>query len=186
MLLSLLSLLLLLVPSSKAEEPVDRIAFGSCLRESRPAPVFDAIVAAEPDVFVFLGDNVYADTDDPTEMQEHYDTLAAIGGFQKLKATAKLLWVWDDHDFGKNDAGVEWAFKWTSKKIMLDFIGEPADSDRRSRDGNYDALTLGPDGQRVQFILLDTRWFRTAMKRDPDAEKPHVHRRHLPRRDPPR
>src|SRR5262245_51192482 len=52
--------------------PVTRIAFGSCAHQDKPQPIWQAIIAAEPELFLFLGDNVYADTRDITEMREQY------------------------------------------------------------------------------------------------------------------
>ena len=167
--LPLLSLLLLAPPP--ADAPVERVAFGSCLRETRPAPILDAVNDYRPDVFVFLGDNVYADTDDAAEMEAAYARLGDMPVFQRLRDAARLLYVWDDHDYGQNDAGRDWHFKEEAERIMLDFFGEPADSPRRAREGNYDAVTLGPPGRRVQFVLLDTRFFRSDLETDPDAAK---------------
>ena len=73
--------------------------------------------------------------------------------------------VWDDHDYGENDAGLEYPQKAESQQIFLDFLNEPGDSVRRKSPGIYDSIILGPDGKRVQFILLDTRYFRTSLKR---------------------
>jgi len=36
--------------------------------------------------------------------------------------------------------------------------------DRHRRDGIYSAQSFGPDGQRVQVILLDTRFFRSPLR----------------------
>lgn len=44
-----------------------------------------------------------------------------------------------------------------SKWIVLDFFSEPAESDRRKRDGLYDAWIFGEQGRRVQIIMLDGR-----------------------------
>lgn len=82
-----------------------------------------------------------------------------------------MLAVWDDHDYGENDAGIEYPKKAESQQIFLDFLGEPKDSMRRKTPGIYDAVTIGPKGKRVQFILLDTRYFRTALKRNPNRQK---------------
>jgi alkaline phosphatase D len=46
------------------DEPLSRIAFGSCANQDHPQPVWDAIVVTQPELFLFLGDNVYADTED--------------------------------------------------------------------------------------------------------------------------
>ena len=42
----------------KAEEPIDTIAFGSCLKQTRPQPIWKSVRASKPDVFVLLGDNI--------------------------------------------------------------------------------------------------------------------------------
>jgi alkaline phosphatase D len=150
---------------------VTRIAFGSCLRQDRPAPIFDAILKSKPDVFIWLGDNIYGDSDDPAVIQAKYEQLGAIEGFQKLREAVPFLYVWDDHDYGRNDAGVEYPFKEQNKKLMLDFFGEPQESVRRKRPGNYDSVIIGPKGKRVQFLLLDTRSFRSPMKSETRDKK---------------
>lgn len=152
--------------SARASE-VSIIAFGSCLRQDRPAPIFDAINERDPDVFIFIGDNVYADTEDRVRFEEVYAQKAAIQGYQQLRAQSHVLATWDDHDFGKNDAGAEYQQKQVAKQIMLDFYGEPVASERRERDGVYTSYILGDEGRRVQIILLDTRWFRSPLELDP-------------------
>ena len=76
--------------------------------------------------------------------------------------TCPILATWDDHDLGANDAGGDYPKKDESQKIFLDFFGDPADSPRRHRPGVYDAKVFGPEGKRVQVILLDTRYFRSS------------------------
>ena len=48
----------------KADEPIESIAFGSCLKQTRPQPIWESVLASKPDVFVLLGDNIYGDTRD--------------------------------------------------------------------------------------------------------------------------
>src|ERR1700754_3659142 len=98
-------------PHPRSDRALTRIAFGSCADAAKPQPIWDADLAAEPDLFVFLGDNVYLDTRDPEVMRRKYAQLAAQPGFQRLKATTPILAIWDDHDFGENDAGVEYPMK---------------------------------------------------------------------------
>ena len=156
-------------------EPISRIAFGSCVDQDKPVPIFDTIADAEPELLLMLGDNIYADIKtprakvDPTVIENCYATLAAIPGWQRIRKACPVLAVWDDHDYGINDAGVEWKFKDESKAILLDFFDVPADSPRRTRDGVYGAAVFGPPGQRVQVILLDTRYFRSPLTR---ADRP--------------
>lgn len=163
MLATFFALTALLAPPL-AEAPVERVAFGSCIQQGRPAPIFGAINDFSPDVFIFLGDNVYGDTDDMDKLAEDYRNLGRKPGVRQLMENSRILAIWDDHDYGRNDAGREYPKKHESKKVMLDFFGERADSARRKREGNYGSVTYGPPEQRVQFILLDTRWFRSPLK----------------------
>jgi alkaline phosphatase D len=169
--LSLFAGLLLSGTISAVEKPLGVIAFGSCLKETRPQPIWEGVNAANPDIFVLLGDNIYGDTRDMNKLKGKWDTFAAVPGFSKLRKNCRLLAIWDDHDYGENDAGIEYPKKVESQQIFLDFLGEPKDSSRRKTPGVYDSVTIGPKGKRVQFILLDTRYFRTALKRAPKREK---------------
>lgn len=152
-----------------AEEPLSRIAFGSCANEKRPQPVWQAINALNPQLFIFTGDNVYADTADPAKLRASYAKLSEIPGFAVLRAAVPVIGTWDDHDYGKNDAGAEFAGKEAAKEAFMAFFATPEDSPLRQRGGVYDAKIFGPEGKRVQVVLLDTRWFRgplLAMSKD--------------------
>ena len=154
-----------------AEEPLTRIAFGSCANEKRKnQPVWDAINRLDPQLFIFTGDNVYADSGDPEVLRTSYEKLAAVPGFAALRAKCPILATWDDHDYGLNDGGAEWEGKQAAKDAFMEFFNTPADSPLRQREGIYDAKVFGPEGQRVQVILLDTRWFRGPLERMPDDE----------------
>lgn len=154
-------------PWPVADAAMTRIAFGSCSKESLPQPIWDAVLAAQPELFVFLGDNVYGDTRDMAVLQAKYRKLATIDGFHRLRTTTPVVATWDDHDFGENDAGGDYPMKEQSRQIFLDFWGEPAESPRRARDGVYDSYTFGPEGRRVQVILLDLRYNRTPIRTSP-------------------
>jgi len=179
-------LLALLAASLAAadEAPVSRIAFGSCLGQDGVQPIWHQVLAAKPDAFVFLGDNVYADTTDPVELRAAYAKLAEQPGYQALRQASRILATWDDHDYGQNDAGAENPIREASKQIFLDFFDVPKDSPRRRRDGVYHAELLGPPGRRVQIILLDTRYHRTPLVWKADATDRVDGGRYLPTTDP--
>ncbi len=169
----IMSLMLVLLWSSPTVAQ-DRtiIAFGSCVHQDRPQPIWQAVLADEPEVFVFLGDNIYGDSEDPAVLQAKYEQLGAVDGFQRLRNQAEVVAIWDDHDYGVNDGGIEYPSKEASRQVMLDFWNEPEDSERRSRpDGIYTAYEYGEDGQKVQLILLDLRWNRTRLVEIHDAAK---------------
>jgi alkaline phosphatase D len=140
-----------------------RIAFGSCAEVDKPQPVWDPVLARKNDLFIFLGDNIYGDTRDMSVLSAKYAKFAAIPGVARLRATTPVVAMWDDHDFGENDAGGDYPMKEQSRKVFLDFWQEPADSPRRNRDGVYASYVFGLPGQRVQVILPDLRYNRTAL-----------------------
>lgn len=142
---------------------VSRILFGSCIKQDQPMPILETIVAERPELFIFLGDNIYADTADMQVMRDKYAKLQADAGFAKLMQACPILATWDDHDYGVNDGGADYPMRVESQKIFVDFWNDPAESPRRSREGVYDAAVYGPERQRVQVILLDTRYFRSPL-----------------------
>jgi alkaline phosphatase D len=155
------------LPSVCASEPasntvLQKIAFGSCASQNKAQPIWDMVIAEKPDLFLFIGDNIYGDTEDMSVMKNKYSQLMAKPGYQKLLKTCPLLSTWDDHDYGKNDGGSEYGMRKESEKVFLDFFNVPKDSPRRSRAGVYGAQIFGKAGQRVQVIMLDTRYFRSS------------------------
>ncbi len=142
-----------------------RIAFGSCSHQDKKQPVLETVVKQKPDLFVYLGDNIYGDTKNMKILQRKYDKLGAKAEFKNLRAHVAVLSVWDDHDYGWNDAGKEYEFKAESKAIFMDFWKVPKDSPRRKHDGIYGSHKFSADGKTLQVILLDTRTFRDPLKR---------------------
>ena len=151
--------------------PLTEIAFGSCSDVDEPLPIFQTIADDRPNLFIFTGDNVYADTEDMVVMWSHYARLDAHPGFAALRSQAEVIGTWDDHDYGVNDGGAEYPARREAQDVFMRFFQVPEDSPMRTRDGVYDAHLYGPEGQRVQVILLDTRFFRGPLtRRDPDVD----------------
>lgn len=146
--------------SAKETSSSTTIAFGSCGSENHDLPIFDLVVKHNPDYFIFLGDNIYGDTKVMDTLKAKYQRLADKSSFQNLRKNTKILATWDDHDYGWNDAGKEYAFKNESKEIFLDFWEEPADSERRKHPGIYHSLDYKIGDKTMQVILLDNRTFR--------------------------
>jgi alkaline phosphatase D len=146
-----------------ADAPLERIAFGSCCKQGRPQHIWPVIAAWNPQLFLFLGDNIYGDTDDMALLRRKYADLLAEPGYRRLRETCPVLAVWDDHDYGLNDGGAEFPPKAESQRIFLETFGVPKDRPAWSRPGIHDAHVFGPEGKRVQIILLDTRYFRSPL-----------------------
>ncbi|MEM6856014.1 MAG: alkaline phosphatase D family protein, partial [Planctomycetota bacterium] len=151
--------------SESRSTAIERIAFGSCLHQDKPQPIWDAVAAVEPQVFLMIGDAVYADTTDPEELRRFYSQVDQNPAWKKLREDCRVLMTWDDHDYGLNDGGAEHPNREGAQAAFLDFAGEPADSPRRARAGVYASAVLGPPGKRVQIIMLDTRYHRSPLQR---------------------
>ncbi len=141
-------------------DPLERVAVGSCNKQDLPQPLWEPIVAFRPQLWIWLGDNIYGDTHDMGELAAKYALQKSNPGYQKLLATCPVEGLWDDHDYGLNDSGFKHPRKRQSQKLLLDFLGEPADSPRRGHDGIYHSRTYGPEGKKVRVILLDVRYWR--------------------------
>ena len=155
------------VPAA-ADTPLRHLLFGSCL-DTHEHPMLDRSLTLPCDLFLFLGDNVYADKGGSgiPYMREKYTLLKTSRFFQTLRARAPILATWDDHDFGQNDGGADFPLKREAQTEFWNWLDEPADSPLRRQEGVYHSRTFGPAGQRVQVILLDTRYHRSPLKRVP-------------------
>ncbi len=178
-------ILLIFFSSGYSQKPADKtnttdfvIAFGSCNKQDQPQPFWNEILKHKPDLFIWGGDNIYADTDQVNEFKEDYKTQNANSDYQKLKRTVPIMGTWDDHDYGKNDAGVEWKLKKESQQLFLDFMEVPADDPRRKQEGIYTSKIFEIEKGSVKVIVLDTRYFRSPLKKNNTEGKrylPHEH-----------
>ncbi|GAB2287627.1 hypothetical protein Dimus_021998 [Dionaea muscipula] len=169
---------------------LSRIAFGSCSNQSAPQPIWKAIMDFNPDLFIWMGDNIYGDNKRPLrlfgrertigpwknvprfiptserEMRSRYEKAKSNPGYSQLRNISKVVGTWDDHDYGLNDAGKEFFGKITNQRLLLDFLDEPVDSPRRKQAGVYTSYTFGPLGRQIKVILLDTRYHRDPLSSD--------------------
>ena len=180
--LSAVAILLISCKSTdKIENPFEAethftIAFGSCNRQDLNNLLWDDVRKTNPQIWIWGGDNVYADTDDVEQIRALYKAQKNAKGYKKLRSEVEVIGCWDDHDYGLNDGGSEWSIKEGSQQAFLDFMGVPESSPRRLQEGIYTSynyqLTKIPG--RIKVIILDTRYFRTALTPDPSGEKRYI------------
>ena len=167
-----------------SDSVLTRIAFGSCMKETWPVPALRGVLASRPDLFLALGDNVYGDDPavDPSLpiLTKAYRDLATNADFATLNKSVPILATWDDHDYGANDAGVNYSGKARAEALFDGFWGEGALG--QDHPGIYGARLFGPKGQRVQIIMLDSRSFRSDLK-DTDQRGAKGKERYVPDED---
>lgn len=150
---------------------ISKIVIGSCLNEewNRNQVVLEKMAAERADLAILMGDNVYGSStgDDPllSDLRSAYWQQARRREFNALVSSTPTLAVWDDHDFGKNDAGGEDFPQRALAQQMFDAFWRIGPEDPRAHDGGvYGSWILGEAGRRVQIILLDTRYWRSPLK----------------------
>ncbi len=163
----------------RTDPPDFTVALGSCLyindppydRPGRPYgdsfEILASIARLRPDVMVWLGDNVYyreADFDDPEMLNYRYAHARAFPLLQPLLATAHHYAVWDDHDYGPNDADRSYHLKGTALRIFQRYWANPSYG-LPGVPGIFTKFTWGD----VDFFLLDDRYYRSP-NRIPDAD----------------
>lgn len=144
---------------------ISRIAFGSCGSQDHPQPVLNLAVDQKPDLFVWLGDNIYGDSEVLDTLDAKYQRLASKQEFKNLSNTCPMIATWDDHDYGSNDAGRHYPLKLQSKELFLNFWKVPAEDIRRQRDGIYTSYYFKGPNHTLQIIVLDMRTFRDDLRR---------------------
>ena len=150
------------------------ITFGSCNKIDKPQNMWGDIAANNPNLWIWLGDIIYADTTDLRALAAHYKRLKTNPEYKKLRAKAQIIGVYDDHDYGANDAGKGLPNKKGSKKCLMDFLDVPLNAPVRKRDGAYQSYLFGKGAQRIKIIIMDTRYFRDTLIPDPTKQRRYI------------
>lgn len=152
------------LPAKRVSSDQIRVAFASCNDQTRSQQHWSQIATFDPDLLLLMGDNVYPSKQaDLKSIREAYLILEASEEFRGIRQRAPIMATWDDHDYGLNDGGGDFALKKQSKSLFLDFFQEPRNSERRRRPGVYDSVIIGEPGKTLQVILLDMRSFRSPL-----------------------
>lgn len=159
--------------SEKSETVNDTLVFvfASCNDQQREQPLWEPIRNHNPELFIWGGDNIYSDTHDMQKMKADYDKQFNQPDYAQLRQQTKVIGTWDDHDYGENDAGANYPEKIGAKELFWDFMELPKTDSLRKQPGifhNYVHKT--PQGS-VNFIMLDTRYYRGPLLKSDDPDK---------------
>lgn len=126
--------------------------------------IFRAITAQNPDFMLWLGDNVYlreADWNSRSGILYRYTHTRSLPELQPLLALCPHYAIWDDHDFGPNDADRGfWARNVTREAFTL-FWANPSYGVPSAPEG----ITTFFEWGDADFFLLDNRTYRAPNKR---------------------
>lgn len=133
------------------------VAFGSCARVAEEAeqPIWHAVRERRPDLFLWLGDNIYGDALDPQILAEEYRRQRGVAALQPLLKTTPQLATWDDHDFALNNGDRRNPVKAEALAVFARYWANPAYGQPEA-PGTYFRYAYGG----VDFFFLDVRTYR--------------------------
>ena len=155
---------LLLLLTSFPALCLERIALGSCNKHYEPQNHWEVIAGENPDIWLWLGDNIYADHFSYEERKTAYDQLLAGDYGTYIGGQIPVIGTWDDHDYAYDNAGAEYADKAQSKQLFLSFLGYGPYHPVFGREGIYHAYSYNEQGRQVLFLNLDLRYFMDTSK----------------------
>ena len=130
-------------------------AFGSCARTGSEHAVFETIRRRDPAFFLHLGDLHYVNIsrDDPQFFRAAWDTVLASTTQGALYRTVPLAYMWDDHDFGPNDADARTPSRAAARRVYREYAPHYALPAGEGNAAIYQAFSIG----RARFIMTDLR-----------------------------
>lgn len=154
----------------RTDPPAFRLVAGSCAYINDPPydrpkdpygaryDIFQRIADRNPDVMLWLGDNVYfreADYDSRWGMAERYRHSRALPELQPLLRGTHHYAIWDDHEYGPNDANRSFSLKGESLALFERYWANPAYGlpDTKGIFGTFSF-------HDIDFFLLDNRFYR--------------------------
>jgi alkaline phosphatase D len=152
-----------------------KVAFGACSyfndapndRSLKPVGpyggehgIFDRIAAQQPDIMLWLGDSTYlreADYGHPEGIARRFARDRAQPELQALLRTGRHYAIWDDHDFGPNDANASFTYKDKSLEVFKRYWANGAWGQPET-PGVFRVVSY----QDADFFLTDGRYHRDA------------------------
>lgn len=165
----------------RREPPEFVVALGSCAYVNdtiydRPGDpygggygIFETIAAMDPDVMLWLGDNVYyreSDWDNPEMMSYRYAHTRQLPEMQALLGHTHNYAIWDDHDYGPNNSNRSYYLKGAALDIFEQYWANPTYG-LPDAPGAFTKFTWGG----VDFFLLDDRYYRAPNDAPTDGKK---------------
>ncbi len=150
------------------------LAFGSCNNQFTTNTLWKEILKNKPDIFIWGGDIIYCDTYDMKFMKKNYAQQKNDSSYMDFTKQVETIGTWDDHDYGINDGGAEYSKKDSVQQLFLDFFDIDQNDPRRSQQGVYFSKKIEINEHLLNLIVLDTRYFRSNLTKDPTGAKRYI------------
>ena len=162
-----------------------RVAFGSCSKVSqyKSGPIYKAIAKERPDMTILVGDNSYFIVGDGSE--KHFETSGPVGDWtspegmlhrhlitrvhpdlQAMFRTVPTYAIWDDHDYGPNNADRTFELREEATKAFKQMWANPAYGTAEI-PGTFSSFRHGP----AEIFLMDDRYYKYSPQEHDDVTK---------------
>jgi alkaline phosphatase D len=124
----------------------------------KDSSIFEAMAKEKASFMMWLGDNWYlreADYYSKWGLWYRASRDRSLPVLQNFWKAMPQYAIWDDHDYGPNDADKSYSFKEESRKVFMDYWGNPSYGE--NGEGIYTIMRHAD----VDFFMLDARYFRT-------------------------
>lgn len=157
----------------RTDPPEVSVALGSCSYINEPAydrpgepyggeyQIFNAIAERKPDLMLWLGDNIYLrepDWGSRTGFLHRYTHMRSTPELQRLLRSTAHYAIWDDHDFGPNDADGSFVNSALAREMFDVFWPNPT-----CGVPHVPGITTSFSHADLDFFLLDDRTFRVPL-----------------------
>lgn len=158
------------------DPPAFKMVLGSCAFINDPAydrpgkpygggySIFDRMADQNPDLMLWLGDNVYfreVDWGSKGGMMNRYNHMRSLPEIQRLQGACPHYAIWDDHDFGPDNSDGSWIHKDWAEDVFGMYWPNPSQG---LPDAGGHGITSSFQFHDVDFFLLDNRYFRVNHK----------------------
>ena len=136
--------------------------------------IFETMTKSAANFHVWLGDNWYTrevDYSTPWGLNYRPSYERRLDVLQKFMASMPQYAIWDDHDYGPDDAGKSYILKEESRKVFMNYWCNPSYGEQGK--GIYTKISYSD----VDIFLTDDRYFRSedqmpdSLNSQPNANK---------------
>jgi len=131
-----------------------RFAFGSCSKDAAQ-PIFASVSAQDLDLFIFAGDNHYANSDDLASLRQYYRWSLDREFRRDFVGQVPIIATWDDHDFTGNNTDGSEPGKRTALRTFNEYWANPS-AGTDSVEGVFFTHAVGD----IEFFVIDDRYWR--------------------------
>lgn len=143
---------------------ISRIAFGCCAHQTQDQLLWSKISETKPDLFLFAGNTVDSVRFDEKPLMAQYQKMDQNSSYQTIRQSVPFLATWDEQDYGLKNGDGDFASKNESRTAFLKYWNYIPKIQDKESEGVEHSVIIGSEGKKVQIIMLDTRYYSSALR----------------------